>query len=393
MSDLFSSDNSPYLTAIVIAIVAVVLAVALQILVKVLLKRNDPGNLEDGGTTRYRIIDACDGPIILLVLVIGGTSAVGVALKHWQSGINLDTDIALLGQRTGSVIAIAVVSFMLARVLNVLFAWYLTTFAETTATRLDNQLLPPVRRLTPLVIYSIALLLALAVFDIAITPLLATLGIGGIAIALAAQPTLSNYFAGTYVISEGEIHVGDFIEIEGGPSGYVEAISWRSTKVRSFFNNLIIIPNSMMAENMITNYSRPAPAINVIVNCGVSYSSDLQQVQDIAITAARELAIESEHAVTDSEPSFGFDTFGDSNIDFWVFIQATDRIGGWYLKSDLIKLIHERFNDAGIAINYPSGILWSMTHRKMTGLSASQRPRRRSWSLCGRVSPLLASPR
>ena len=353
MSDLFSSDNSPYLTAIAIAIGAVVLAVVLQILVKVLLKRNDPGNLEDGGTTRYRIIDACDGPIILLVLVIGGTWAVGVALKHWQSGIQLDTDIGLLGQRTGSVIAIAVVSFMLARVVNVLFAWYLTTFAETTATRLDDQLLPPLRRLTPLVIYSIALLLALAVFDIAITPLLATLGIGGIAIALAAQPTLSNYFAGTYVISEGEIHVGDFIEIEGGPSGYVEAISWRSTKVRSFFNNLIIIPNSMMAENMITNYSRPAPAINVIVNCGVSYSSDLQQVQDIAITAARELAIESEHAVTDSEPSFGFDTFGDSNIDFWVFIQATDRIGGWYLKSDLIKLIHERFNDAGIAINYP----------------------------------------
>ncbi len=353
MSDLFSSDNSPYLTAIAIAIVAVVLVLALQILVKVLLKRNDPGNLEDGGTTRYRIIDACDGPIILLVLVIGGTSAVAVALKHWQSEIHLDTDIALLGQRTGSVIAIAVVSFILARVVNVLFAWYLTTFAETTATRLDDQLLPPVRRLTPLVIYSIALLLALAVFDVAITPLLATLGIGGIAIALAAQPTLSNYFAGTYVISEGEIHVGDFIEIEGGPSGYVEAISWRSTKVRSFFNNLIIIPNSMMAENMITNYSRPAPAINVIVNCGVSYSSDLQQVQDIAITAARELAIESEHAVTNSEPSFGFDTFGDSNIDFWVFIQATDRIGAWYLKSDLIKLIHQRFNDAGIAINYP----------------------------------------
>ena len=353
MSDLFSSDNSPYLTAITIAIVAVVLALALQILVKVLLKRNDPGNLEDGGTTRYRIFDAIDGPIILLVLVIGGTSAVAVALKHWQSGINLDTDIALLAQRTGSVIAIAVVSFMLARVVNVLFAWYLTTFAENTATRLDDQLLPPVRRLTPLVIYSIALLLALAVFDIAITPLLATLGIGGIAIALAAQPTLSNYFAGTYVISEGEIHVGDFIEIEGGPSGYVEAISWRSTKVRSFFNNLIIIPNSMMAENMITNYSRPAPAINVIVNCGVSYSSDLQQVQDIALTAATELAIESEHAVTDSEPSFGFDTFGDSNIDFWVFIQATDRIGAWYLKSDLIKLIHQRFNDAGIAINYP----------------------------------------
>ena len=68
----------------------------------------------------------------------------------------------------------------------------------------------------PILVYALAILWSLAVFEIQISPLLATLGIGGIAIALAAQPTLSNYFAGTYVISEGEIQVGDFIEIEGG---------------------------------------------------------------------------------------------------------------------------------------------------------------------------------
>ena len=170
---------------------------------------------------------------------------------------------------------------------------------------------------------------------------------------LAAQPTLSNYFAGTYVISEGEIQVDDFIEIEGGPSGFVEDISWRSTKLRSRFNNLIIIPNSMMSDNMITNYSRPALAMNVIVNGGVSYSSDLQQVQDILMEVATKIVVESEHAVTDTEPRAGFSNFGDSNIDFWVFLQATDRAGSFQLKTQLIKQIHQRFNEEGIVINYP----------------------------------------
>ena len=205
----------------------------------------------------------------------------------------------------------------------------------------------------PILVYALAILWGLAIFEIEISPLLATLGIGGIAIALAAQPTLSNYFAGTYVISEGEIEPGDFIEIEGGPSGFVEDISWRSTKLRSRFNNLIIIPNSMMSDNMITNYSRPALAMNVIVTGGVSYSSDLQQVQDILMEVATKIVVDSEHAVTDTEPRAGFSNFGDSNIDFWVFLQATDRAGSFQLKTQLIKQIHQRFNEEGIVINYP----------------------------------------
>ena len=234
-----------------------------------------------------------------------------------------------------------------------LLDWYAEHVASKTSTQLDDQLIPSFKRMLPILVYALAILWALAIFEIEISPLLATLGIGGIAIALAAQPTLSNYFAGTYVISEGEIEPGDFIEIEGGPSGFVEDISWRSTKLRSRFNNLIIIPNSMMSDNMITNYSRPALAMNVIVTGGVSYSSDLQQVEDILMEVATKIVVESEHAVTETEPRAGFSVFGDSNIDFWVFIQATDRAGSFQLKSQLIKQIHERFNEAGVVINYP----------------------------------------
>ena len=136
-------------------------------------------------------------------------------------------------------------------------------------------MLPTLRRVLPITIYAIGVLIAIDSFGVSVSPILAGLGIGGLAVALAVQPTLSNFFAGTYVVTEGELKKGDFIELEGGPSGYVEEVGWRSTKIRSRFNNLVIIPNSRMAESIVTNYYSPTPAMNVVVTCGVSYEACL----------------------------------------------------------------------------------------------------------------------
>ncbi len=204
-----------------------------------------------------------------------------------------------------------------------------------------------------MVIYAIGALLALDVLGIAITPLMAGLGIGGLAIALAVQPTLSNYFAGTYLISEGELNEGDYIELEKGPAGFVVEVGWRSTKIRNRFNNLVIIPNSKMVESIVTNYFSPSPSMNVVVNCGVSYESDLARVEEIVLEIANDVIRDVEQAVTDSEPFFGFSGFGDSNIDFFVFLLATDRTGTFIIESEVIKRIHRRFREEGIEINYP----------------------------------------
>ncbi len=347
------SIANEYLIAIVIAVVTAPLAVVLQIVLKVVKRRFRPQSDEEVPTAQFLVLDAIDGPAVLMVLIGGGTVAGSMALADWQADQNIQADLALAVRRVGTVAVVAVVAYVGSRISRLLLDWYAEFVAPTTSTQLDDQLVPSFKRMMPILIYSLAILWALSIFDIAISPLLATLGIGGIAIALAAQPTLSNYFAGTYVISEGEIEPGDFIEIEGGPSGFVEDISWRSTKLRSRFNNLIIIPNSMMSDNMITNYSRPALAMNVIVTGGVSYSSDLEKVEDILMEVANKIVVESEHAITETEPRAGFSTFGDSNIDFWVFLQATDRAGSFQLKSQLIKQIHQRFNEEGVVINYP----------------------------------------
>jgi small-conductance mechanosensitive channel len=108
-----------------------------------------------------------------------------------------------------------------------------------------------------------------------------------------------------------------------------------------------------MAESIVTNYFSPTPAMNVIVTGGVAYESNLVDVERYVIEEARTVISESDKAIKSNAPSFGFSNFGDSNVDFYVFLQAKDRAGTFGLKSELIKRIHDRFNREGVEINYP----------------------------------------
>ena len=304
------------------------------------------------GTLDEELLNVVRGPVVLFIALTGLFLAL-LILTNLES-----PRYALLAgyddqiRRAWLVVVIAEVAYLLYHLLDATMTWYIQSVAQTTETQLDDRLLPPLKRIMPLLVYSLGFLMALSVLNIPISPILAGLGIGGLAVALAVQPTLANFFAGTYVVTEGELNVGDYIELQGGPSGYVMEVGWRSTKIRSMYNNLVIIPNSQMANSIVTNYYSPEPSMNVLVYCGVSYDSDLNVVENVVREASQTLVNESEYAV-DGEPWFGFDEFGDSNISFWVFVQAKDRLGSFYLTSDLVKVIHSRLTAEGIEINYP----------------------------------------
>ncbi len=304
------------------------------------------------GTLDEELLNVTRGPVVLFIALSGLFVALLILTSLHSPRYQLIAGYQDYVLRAWLVVIIAEVAYLIYHLMDAALTWYIQKVAVTTETELDDRLLPPLKRIMPLVVYSLGFLMALSVLNIPISPILAGLGIGGLAVALAVQPTLANFFAGTYVVTEGELNVGDYIELQGGPSGYVVEVGWRSTKIRSMLNNLVIIPNSQMANSIVTNYYSPEPALNVLVYCGVSYDSDLNVVESVVREAAQELVTESEHAV-DGEPWFGFEEFGDSNISFWVFVQATDRLGSFYLTSELVKVIHSRLTAAGIEINYP----------------------------------------
>ena len=333
-----------------ILVAFVILAIFLRVTLAILTKRADK---DKNDRLLLVFIGSIKGPSVLLVISLGLLFAYFI-IARIDEGIF--TSIAGTGEyafRVWQVSAIFIATFTFSHLSDRMIKWYLGNVAGKTATTLDDTLLPIFRRVLPITVYAIGTLIAIDNLGVSISPILAGLGIGGLAVALAVQPTLSNFFAGTYVVTEGELKAGDFIELDGGPSGYVESVGWRSTKIRSRFNNLVIIPNSRMAESIVTNYFSPTPAMNVIVTCGVSYESDLEQVENIALEEAAALVKESTHSIKDMDPFFGFSNFGDSNIDFFIFLQAVDRNGTFILKSQLMKRIHSRFTAEGIEINYP----------------------------------------
>ena len=130
-------------------------------------------------------------------------------------------------------------------------------------------------------------------------------------------------------------------------------VGWRSTKIRDRFNNLIMIPNSKMIESVMTNYYSQSKVMTVLVSCGISYDSDLRHVERVALEIAAGVRDDVEEAQDDYEPLIYFTAFGDSNIDFVLLLQAADRAGSFVVRHELIKRLHERFNQEGIEINYP----------------------------------------
>lgn len=338
------------LFALGVLLVMLLLAAIAEFVFQLVLKRRKKSGLPGLPT---KIIRTFKGPIVLFLVILGPLLSVMVLTALTSSNWGFMENLDIWTRRAWSVVIIFEVAYLIAQLSQTLFAWYIRSIVARTKLGKVNRLLPPIRRVLPILIYAVATLVALDSIDVAISPLLAGFGIGGLAIALAVQPTLSNFFAGTYLVTEGELNEGDFIELEGGPSGYVVDVGWRSTKVRSRFNNLIIIPNSQMMNSILTNYYSPTPAMNVIIKCGVSYDSDLTQVEKLVLEVVQEAINESTHAVKDVDPFFGFSEFGDSNIDFFVFIQANDRMGSFILKSEVVKKIHACFEKEGIEINYP----------------------------------------
>jgi small-conductance mechanosensitive channel len=304
---------------------------------------------------KSRIINSIKFPLTLGILIFTGYLAIAIPLDlspGQQNSIN----------HTAGLFGLVLGVISVASLTSTVFNWYMEIMAPRTSSTLDVQLMPLIRRIVVGAIYALGGLLILDQLNINISPLIAGLGLGGLAVALAIQPTLSNLFAGTYVLTEGVIKQGDYIELEGGTSGYVIDVGWRSTRIKTWTNNLVVIPNSRFAETIITNYAEPHPGINVLLMCGVSYETNLDKLQDVCQEVMDTLIKESPDANEEYGAYFGLESFDDSNISFWLFVQANNRLASFSLKTSLMQHLHKRLDNEAIIINYPVRTLqWAPT--------------------------------
>lgn len=218
--------------------------------------------------------------------------------------------------------------------------------------------------LTRGLIFVLGGLFILNALGVSITPLLTALGVGGLAVALALQPTLSNLFAGIQIIASKQLEPGDWVELDSGAKGYVVDISWRNTTIREIPNNLIIVPNSVLANTIITNFNRPEKQMSVIIEVGVSYASDLEKVERVTVEVAKRVVSEVQGGDPDFEPIVRYRTFADFSINFVVILRVKEFVNKYIVRHEFIKALHKRYKEEGIEIPFPIRTLHIKTAKR-----------------------------
>lgn len=206
-------------------------------------------------------------------------------------------------------------------------------------------------------VWGIGIAVLLHHLGVSIAPVLTAFGVGGLAVALALQDTLSNLFAGIQIILAKQVKVGDYIKIDELNEGFVTDINWRNTTIRALSNNQIVIPNSKLASTIAVNYNMPEKVLSVIVQVGVAYDSDLEKVERAAIETAADVMQNVPGGVAEHQPFIRYHTLADSSINFSVILRAKEFTDQYLIRHEFIKRLIKRFNEENIQIPFPQRVV------------------------------------
>ncbi|MCD6576290.1 MAG: mechanosensitive ion channel family protein [Nanoarchaeota archaeon] len=211
-----------------------------------------------------------------------------------------------------------------------------------------------IKKLILISVGAIGLMMILKIFNIEISPLVASLGIAGLAVALALQDTLANFFSGIYLTADRPIRPGDFIELNDTIKGTVLDIGWRSTRLKTPQNNIIIIPNKKLAESIIINYSLPNSIITTSVLIDASYKNNPKKIEKVIYETAKKIRDKMDECVKDFDPVVRFYEFGDYGLRFKVFLRVKSRGEQFVVGHELRKALYDSFKKNKIEIPYPT---------------------------------------
>src|SRR4051812_12688891 len=194
-----------------------------------------------------------------------------------------------------------------------------------------------------MVVLALGILIILQTFGVSITPALTALGIGGLAIGLALQDTLANFFAGIHILSSRQVRPGDYVQLASGEEGYIQDVTWRYTTLRQLSNNLTIIPNAKLASTTLTNYYLPAMEMAVLVNVTVVNDTDLARVEAISMDVAQAVMNQVAGGVDGFKPFLRFNSFSKPGVQFTVVLRGREIADQHLIQHEFIKQLHARF--------------------------------------------------
>ncbi|MBI5051289.1 mechanosensitive ion channel family protein [Candidatus Micrarchaeota archaeon] len=251
-----------------------------------------------------------------------------------------------------------VAAIVVNRIPDVLILWYGKDIAPKTQTTIDDEVFPFVRNIIRVLIYLAFTIIILDNLGIEIAPLLAGLGIAGLAVALALQDSLSNFFAGIYIMADKPLREGEYISLDSAiagqsVTGQVESIGWRSTKIRTIANNHIIVPNAKLAQSIVTNYYTPDEQIVMSGEVSVDYGSDTKKVEKTIYDAIKLIQSSNSNMIKNINPIVRFEKFGDYSLIFKYFYRINKYENQFDINNEINHSIVHAFRQNGITIPFP----------------------------------------
>jgi small-conductance mechanosensitive channel len=202
-----------------------------------------------------------------------------------------------------------------------------------------------------IVIFCLGFVIMLQALDISVAPILTALGVGGLAVALALQDTLSNLFAGIFVIASKKIYIGDYIKLQSGEEGFVEDISWRTITIKETSDTMIVVPNSKLSTAIFKNFDLPVKDLILPVQLMVSHDNDLHLVEEVSIRVAKKLIEELPACIKTHVPVVRFHTYTEHGLQFLVTFRVREAIEQGLVRHEYIKELMKAFRENGIDVS------------------------------------------
>jgi small-conductance mechanosensitive channel len=291
------------------------------------------------------VMRALDGPFMLWVLILG----LHLAAQSSDLPARWMTRLAQLLL----VLWIISLAMMLSRLLGNVIRFYGNDIPGALPVTTLTQ------NLAQIGVALLALLVLLNLLGIPIAPILTALGVGGLAVALALQDTLSNLFAGFYVAIARQVRLNDYIKLNTGEEGYVSDITWRSTIIRTLQYNMIVIPNAKLAQAIVTNYCLPEKRLAIQVRVSVAYDSDIELVERVLLEEAVKATAVLPSMLAEPAPVVRLEPgFGDSTLDFTLGCNVKEFGDQFLVRHELRKRILKRFQQERIDMPFPTRTLY-----------------------------------
>lgn len=297
-----------------------------------------------------RIVDLIT-PGIKRVITLAGVYAIITVLA-----VYLGEKLTSVAMSICYVFVLFIAAGLVSKILHAALEWYSVSWGKRVESRISSDFGPLFKRLISIVIYTIALVMALHYFKQSVSSIIVSLGVGSLAVALAARDTLANMIAGFMIMTDRPFRIGDRVMLEAGQVGDVYDIGLRSTKIKTFDNTLIVIPNHQIVNEKVTNLSYPDPQIRVSVEVGVAYGSDLAQVKRLLT----DICSAHPDVLDNPPPAAFFINFGDSSLEFKVTCRVPEWGMQWQTAEDIRSEVYNAFEQEGIEIPFPQRVV---THR------------------------------